>query len=420
VREPEPLLCVPFTGIEKLRADLQESLAAMDFDPARNAVGPEETATNPLVALEVRLSVLSRTYRGDYHTDSFDLERLAGQIQDGDEAIWFWGHASEIARLRAVLRGEDDARALSLGTVTVLSVEAEFGPGHGELCRSGSQSDFNARGAIVYRTLGYIDGRERWLRARYHTLTLVPRNRPSTDQIRGGEAIHRIHARHVQSRFWGFAPWYVMHGGVLELLDHRESNRDPNDVIAGLDASVGWYFADPEEAAYAEALCRVNFDRAPRISVSQRQQTSPGLAAELHLPPSAGLTRFNHGTLVVGRGAGGLSVEHGLERLAAVEVCCAVVRLPLDDEDAVPLQRTLRQRGFRLTSIRPPKKTWLLKGETRIPVETTACGFWSRPRVDLEVVPPYYRECEGKTGPERTVMRYLRDHLDFTNNGRMR
>ncbi|WP_428262084.1 hypothetical protein [Haliangium sp.] len=416
MKRPDPLLCTRFRGVDALRAELRAALATMAFDPERNVVGPEVTSRNPEAALEVRLSVLRRTYRGDYHTDAFDIERLGRQIRSGDEAIWFWGEGAEIDRLRAVLEGGDGSRDLDLGTVTVLSGEGEFGEGHGELCRSGSQSRFSARGAIVYRTLGYVEERERWLRGRYHTLTLVPRNRPSTDEVRGGEAIHRIHSRYVQSRFWGFAPWHVMQGGVLEMLDHRESNRDPSDVVAGLEASAGWHFADADEAAYAEALCQVNFGLAPPVVVAPAPRGTGGLAAKLHLPASAELTRYNHGALTVGAdGADGAGDEVGaaLERLASTDVCSAVVSLPLDLAAAVPVQRMVAERGFRLTSIRPPKVTWLLRDEQRREVRTGAYGYWCRPRADLEVVQPYYRGCDSDDASERTILQYLRDRLDF-------
>ncbi len=409
---PNPLLCTRFHGLEELCNDIRRDLDKLDFEPVRNTLSPDETSRNPMVALQLRLNILTRTYRGDYHTDSFDMARLERQIRSGDEAIWFWGHGDDITRARDLLNGGSSRPDLPLGTVTVLSAEAEYGLGYGELCRSGSQTSYPARAAIMNRVLRYHHGYERWLHRRYHTLSLVPRNRPTTALVRGGEAIHRIHSRYVQSRFWGFAPWYVMQGGVLEQLDNRHCNRDPGDVIRGIEESDVWHFVEPEHAEFAEALCRLNFGIAPRTAWSRVGNELPDACAALHLPASSDLFRYNHGMVLVG-GEGGMPLKTALDEIQRLALCCAVVRLPLDDDELLPLQCYLTERGFRFISIVPPIRTWIERQDRIISVSGRPFGLWCKPRVDLEVIQPFYRDLPGRLRDERIVLHYLRTHLNF-------
>ncbi|WP_371483356.1 hypothetical protein [Kitasatospora sp. NBC_00315] len=411
----EPLLCLPDEGADGLIAHLRTALSRMpEFDPALNTVTPQESAASAAAAVETRMRVLLNTYRGDYRTDSFAVERLAEQVREYREQIWFWGGSPEIARLRDALR---DGRLPtdwhpSLGTVTVLNAEAEFGPGHGELCRSGSTSaEFGAKAPIMWRTLGYLDGRERSLRDAFHSLVLTPRNRPSTGTVRGGEAIHRIHTHHVRSRFWGYAPWYVMQGGVLELTEFRESNRDPQDVRAALGSTDTWHFADGAEAEFAAALCRISFDVEIPVRVGPTG-AARNLRSRLTVPPSADLERDNHGTVSLDDD-GPLSFDDALERLDRLSVCCAVAHVPLTDPAAVHAQSLLRERGFRLTAVLPPKHTWIVRDGLRQDVATRPTGIWSRPRPDLPVVAPYYTRLSPGSRAERTVLAYLRDRLTF-------
>jgi hypothetical protein len=409
------LLCVPDEGRHALVSHLRECLARHpEFDPALNTVRPEETMAAPAVAVEARMRVLLKTYGGDYRTDSFDVERLAAQVRERKELIWFWGEGEQVGRLRASLREcrLPDSWLPSLGTVTVLNAEAEFGPGYGELCRSGStSSEFSAKAPIMWRTLGYLNGRERSLREAFHSLVLTPRNRPSSATVRGGEAIHRIHTHYVRSRFWGYAPWYVMQGGVIELTEFRESNRDPDDVRTALQSSPPWLFADNTEAEYAAALALISFGAAVPVRVgAQAPFRDP--QARLTAPPSAELERDNHGTVTVTAG-GPLRFTEALRRLDGLGVCCAVVHLPLTDPSTVYAQSLLRKRGYRLTAVLPPKRTWVMRDGRKSDVALEPVGIWSRPRPDLAVVAPYYLDLAPGNAAERTVLAYVRGLLRF-------
>ncbi|WP_437762651.1 hypothetical protein WMF27_45165 [Sorangium sp. So ce281] len=421
-RSGEPCLCVPYRGTDEMVQGMERVLAGVpQFDPVANCVGPAETAQSPEVALKVRLRILLRAYRGDYHTDSFEFERLAAQVRSGREAIWFWGHKDEIARLRQLLR-EPTAEPpdLALGTVTVLSAEEEFGLGYGELCRSGSvDPTLGAKAPIVSRTLNYLNGRETWLRERYHTLILAPRNRPSTAEVRGGEAIHRIHTHYVRSCFWGFAPFYVMQGGVIEQTEFRESNRDPEEILGALRSTDPWVFADAREGAYAEAMALLNFGVRPPIKIVDAAQSASTTPSRLLLPPSESLIASNHGTVLLSSDgaphAEALAAHVAVERLMESGVCCSVVRMRLDDPTLAPFQAWLFARGFRLTAVVPPKRTWVVRDGLRRDLAFPPLGLWSRPRPDLAVVQPYYLDQEAMSPDEAVVLEYVRDRLTFTS-----
>jgi hypothetical protein len=415
--EADPILCLPHRSTADTIAQLRHDLAGpVPFDPERNQIGPAESRTNPEVALTARVNVLAATYRGDYHTDSFDIARLANQVRAGTEAIWFWGGEDEIRTLRRLLRSgtPDDVPDLELGTVTVLDAQEEFGPGYGELCRSGSTDrTCGAKAPIISRTLGFLDGSEAWLRARYHTLELTSRVRRSEPGVRGGEAIHRIHCRYARSRFWGYAPFYLMQRGVLEQLEYRESNRDPDDVRKALRASNGWSFADPDEASFAAALVRLNYGfDVPAATVPARPRASDH-AVSVVMPKTPELVPANHGT-VVPLGYGHATPVEPLPASAAVEqvvdsgVCCAVVWVPLEDPGGVGFQAWLSSLGFTLTAVVPPKHTGPASDGVGRRDRVPAFGIWSRPRPGLPIVPPYYADQATDLADEDVVLRYLR------------
>ncbi|GAB3988739.1 hypothetical protein GCM10029978_111930 [Actinoallomurus acanthiterrae] len=413
-----PLLAVPYEGADGLVRGLRADLATLGyFRPEANMLDAVETAQAAEVAVAVRKAVLLRVYAGDYHTDSFDVGHLAEQVRSGDEAIWFYGGDKEVARLREVMAASpDDLPELDLGTVSVLCAETEFGPGIGELCRSGSMDrSLGAKAPIMWRTLLYHTGAEPTLSNRYHTLMLVARNRPTTPDVRGGEALQRIHSRYVRSRFWGYLPFYVMQGGVLEQLEYRESNRDPDDVLRALEDSPPWHFADPVEGEFAAALAEVSLGRRPRIVCD-----GPGPAEaekraryRLLMPRTAELAATNH-AVVQPAGAGdpsALALGAAVRRARDGGVCCVAVQLDVTDADTVPVQRRLSEQGFRLSAVIPPKKSWLVADGRRRDVEVRPKGIWVLPREDLRILGPYYRDYPAWSEAEGKVLGYLRDRL---------
>lgn len=394
------------TTTADLIVDLEQTARASGFDAEGQMIGPLETAAAPDVAADIRLRVLLETYQGDYHTDSFDFARVAGRICAGDESIWFWGGADEIDRVRAALRdGRLDGPLPEVGTVSVLSAEEEFGPGHGELCRSASlDRTIGGKGFMVWRTLQYVSGREPTLSNRYHTLVLAARNRASAPGVRGGEALHRLHTAYVRSLFWGVVPYYVMQGGVLEQTELRESNRNPDVVAAALD--VPWCFAEERDAAFARALSMVNLGRSPVTNVSSAASSGVAPMMRLLQPPSEDLVGNNHITLVADdRGERPADL---VARCEALEPCCIAVKVSLEDAPHVALQRWLNEQGFRMSAVVPPK----LVPSTGSVDRHTASAIWTKPRADLAVEPPHYLDHPDPTPPERIVLDHLRSLSD--------
>jgi len=408
-------LAVPALSGRDLVSSIRGELAARAFDARVMLIEPAESRLYPERALRLRLSVLMRTYGDDYHTDSFDLARLTAQVRDGDEAIWFWGSPTEIERARAQLRLPPGAPAadLPIGTVTVLSAETEFGPGHGELCRSGSMDrSTGAVAAILHRMAGYHSGADAPVHDRYHTLLLAARNRASAPSIRGGEAVQHIHCHYVQSRFWGLVPFYVMRGGVIECTELRESNRDPDDVRSALAAPVPWLFADPRDGEYARALCRLNFGTPASIATLAVKRVSP-VPTRLLMPPHPSLFPANHATVKPATTAapGLAGFPEAVRQAEDSGVCCVAVHLRLDDPQQVNNQAWLAGRGYVLTAVSPPKRTWQLRGGQRELISAAAIGIWCRARPDLPVVAPYYLQHDGADEAERAVLSHLRDRF---------
>ncbi|WP_194838855.1 hypothetical protein [Nocardia sp. XZ_19_369] len=381
-------------------------------------IDPGESRQFPDRSAQLRLSVLLRTYQGDYHTDSFELDRLVKQIRRGDEHIWFWGAPDQVSTARAELRRHRGAAIpdLALGTVTVLSAEHEFGPGHGELCRSGSvDRNVGAVAAILHRMVGYHSGADREVHDRYHTLLLAARNRATVPPVRGGEAVQHIHCTHVQSRYWGIVPFYVMQGGVLECTELRESNRDPSELGAALSTSGTWWFADPDDAAFAEALTRLNvaagIDTQVCVSRTQPSDTKSLLIA----PPRAELMPTNHTTVRAARvDESDAPVRPFPEAIRAAESlgsCTVAAQLPLDDPARTADQAWLARRGYTLTAISPPKRSWQVVADVRHETVSSPTGVWCRVRRGLSVVPPYYLDRADLDPDETTLLEQLRSRL---------
>jgi hypothetical protein len=408
------ILARPAGSAADLLAGMRTRLDGRGFDPERMFIQPLETQRFAERAVQLRLSVLLRTYAGQYYTDSFEQARLVEQIRRGDEHIWFWGDPEQIALARAELARPADAPVaeLALGTVTVLSAEQEFGPGHGELCRSGSvDRSIGAVPAILHRMIGYHSGADRAVHDRYHTLLLAARNRPSSAGVRGGEAVQHIHCQHVRSRFWGIVPFYVMQGDVIECTELRESNRDPADVRRALHDSPPWWFADPRDADYAEALCRLNFGFVPSLRLLAGRAAPADSGMRVILPPSKALLATNHATVRPDAGNGSLGLAAAVASAESADPCCVAVHLALDEPRRAADQAWLADRGYVLTAVSAPKLSWQrVQGQLR-PVRISATGIWCRTRAGFPVIGPHYLRRDGADPAEQAVLEQLRSRL---------
>lgn len=417
---PEPaaarLLAEPFQDREALVAGIATDLAGLaGFDPAANLIPPAESTRYAEASVRVRQAVLVRVYGEEYPADAYATERLARRIRAGEEAIWFWGSGPAITGLRSELT--DPSRTvpeLPLGTVTVITVEDEYGPGHGELCRSGSTDrQLGAKGPILARTLAYHRGDETHPHERYHTLVLTSRARATAPGVRGGEAVQRIHRRYVRSRFWGYLPYYVMPGGVLEQMELRECNRDPSDVARALGSGRQWWFADEADARFASALAEVNMGWSPPVAVRNPPPgAEPPHRYRLLCPDATDLASVNHITArPVDTGQPGLTLPEAAAGGLATGACCCAVQVALDEPDAPVAQRWLSGAGFTLGAVCPPKDSWFVYDGERRRVQCAPYGIWIRPRDDLAVAPPFYQDWSATDAAEATILDHLRSRL---------
>jgi len=393
-----PRLCHPFPGREAYARTLHQALGRLDgFDPSRHVLGPLETCRFPRHAVRMRHSVLLRVYCGDYHTDCFDIDRLAHAVERGEERIWLWGEEDQIRAFHAYCTGDfNDPPDLRLGTVTVLPAEFLFGAGRHELCRSGScDTSLGAKGASLQRIVNFVERHAEAGPA--DSWVLTPRNRASAPSLRGGEAVHRLHSHHLRTRFWGFAPWYVMQGGALEMLDLRECDRDGGDTDGGRHWRQPWLLRTPQAARFVAALTWLNYRRVPPIEVVADARADGFLTARTGRAYDASIQPFNPTAMVVGT-EGDLSLDDAHRTLEARNACAMVARVALTESDAPAAQAFLEDRGYRLTGILPPTP--------RVPPQ----GFWTWIHPHHPVAPPHYlNSCSDDE--ENAVLDYCRTRL---------
>jgi hypothetical protein len=406
------VICRPCAGTEARLSQCAEDVAR--FDEARHFVSASEVQRFPEVGVKTRLSILLRTYKDDYHTDSFDTQRLIQRIEAGTEAIYFWGAATETDRLRELLAGDstDHLPELELGTSTTISVEEEYGPGYGENCRNGSvDRTVGAKASFAKILHGYISDPGNTLYRRYHTIVGSARTRASTAEVRGGEAIHRISTRYLHGRMWGYSPFYVMQGGVLELTESIEINRDFEDVLNGLQNSPAWYILSSSEAAFTTALCEMNFGHRPDIRSEGPASPAEPWRYRLLMPADTSLLATNHVALRRTYEQSGMPLSTAIAKAEKTGTCCIAVQVDLTDSAALDIQAMLAKQGFVLSAVLPPKRTWMVEGGQRRDITCAATGIWVRMRPDLPVAPPYYANEKGYTEAEASVLGYLRSVL---------
>jgi hypothetical protein len=406
-----PMFCHPYQSSAELAAWLQGVLdGARDFDPRLNVLPPVETRRSAANAVRERRCILLEVYNSYYYTDCFEDERLAGKVESGEELIWFWGSEAVLQRLRGRLQGsgagEPPARA---GTVSVTSARRVFGLGCGELCHAGSLDHVvRHKYPAVLRTLDFLAGNflAGGEEGRYHTLLLTTRNRAAVSGVRGGEAVHRVHAHYLRSRFWGFAPWYLMHGDVTEPLDLREQNQRVEDVLQGVARFGTWWLTSPEEARYAEALWKINFGGAPAIRTAPSAVKGSAETAFVTTMAPEPIRAYNPAFISMDRSGAGIDLAAAVKATDAAAPACVVAVIPLNEEGHATHQAWLRDQGFRLAAILPPKLTGLpIEGRWR-EIAVPPRGLWWRGRKGLRIVPPYYARWSRST-LESEILEYL-------------
>ncbi|MBQ0933554.1 hypothetical protein KAK07_24715 [Ideonella sp. 4Y16] len=358
-----------------------------------------------------RLGILRRVYAGEYFTDSFDIARLAQRVKESREFIWFWGRS---AIVEAWCNGiPDTPSSCDMGTVSVIDSSEEFGPGMGEICRSGSMSAVHLKPYAVKRIIDFLSKKIPALHEAFHTLLLVPRVRAAGDGIRGGKSVNTIHRKYIRSRFWGFAPWYVMQGGFLECLEYREVNRDRDDLLRGLLAFPTIHLLDADDRRFVESLFMLNLPQHAKALGFEVPLPSVGTEARFELVCQAGeaIRQYNHRAFSVASRLDG-STGFTLDQLEAsiAETSCTVVHLDISRPDSLEAQRALIERGYRLTCVRPPRA---FIGEASTPSGGMPCyGSWAKPNLRWQIAAPHYALRDTTQEYEQEVVLHLRRMLD--------
>lgn len=420
-----PIFCFPYESNEEIQLRLKNELKKYTkFDSEKNCVLPKISQCFPEKAMNTRLSILTQVYNNDYHTDSFDTSRIIKRINDNNELIWFWGAESQIKRLLLYFHSKKKVgpKNLLLGTVTAINASEEFGLGVAELCRSGSIDNIlPGKPPIIHRILSYLSKEDESLYNRFHTLCLVPRTRKSEPGIRGGEAVHTIHTKYLRSRFWGFAPWYVMQGGLLELLEYREINRNIEDIINDTNLDNYLYILDFNEAEFVKCLYSLNFNRSPNIINDLDDLDYFNIKASLLSVNDPNIKEFNHETLICYTALESQNSKtschsfNDLLNVLLVETCsCKVVRLNLMEKSHLAIQKRIKDLGFKLTMISPQRITWYLNDRSElININEPAHGFWCLPNASLRIAPPYYVDFKTNNVLEEYTLTYLRSLFTY-------
>ena len=376
-----------------------------DANVQSQCIIPEEAARNAPLACRLRATILQRTYANDYHTNTADIQRLAETVREHKERILFWGEPALIAVARkwfasGATPDDADLNALDFGTASALDIADVYGPGYAELSRTGSVcSSIPASAPIVADVARLLRGDAPHFRTQ-HTFVSVPRNRKTSMGVRGGAAIHRLHARVIGSAFWGVAPWYIMQGGVLEVLDYRELYRDPESISALHTEIRELYFDSLDSAAYVGDLIALNFGDDARSLLSTKLAPRNGTGASsmwqvAYLgPPNL---RSYCAAIVRPAPDGGSTLGALLDEASAA--AAVAVYVPLEDPEVAAVQHSLCRSGFRLTSVVPSKP----ERKRRSPF----MGVWCRPRPGVAWAEPYYLT-RSSTGAENKILEYLR------------
>jgi hypothetical protein len=394
----------------------RDIILQVGFDSATQYIPPEETCLNPAISLRVRLNILLRTYNHDYHTDAYDFERLASAVRDGWERISFWGDKESIDVLRDWLKKnheptERELYELSLGTGTILDAKEEFGEGYAEMCRTGSIcSSVIATGPILWDLVRLFEDSSDNNFAHYHTFSSVPRNRISSGDIRGGAAIHRLHVREIGSSFWGVAPWYVMQGGNLEVLDYRELYRRPADVTSAVSKTRNLYCSTEAEAAYLSALLKLNLEgiaELPKIRVENSLKL-PATRWYVRSPVRPELAPYNPIFIQLDPCGAFATLQEADSYAESEGHSCITVFLPLDDPSIIAYPHLLGSLGYSLTAMSPPKEASdVLSSGSNIGRRIPCYGMWSRVHSGISLAKPYYLDHRGHMPVENVIIRYL-------------
>lgn len=400
-----------------------------------NIIYPCFTALSPLSSATLRINILQTVYKGQYYTDSYDMQNIEARIRNHNEFIWFWGPEEVVSKAKILL--ESNAlhmgdMPLKLGTVSLINAASEFNKGTGELCRSGSfDSSFGAKYSSLKRVIDYLDNHNSYLHRSFHTLCFVPRARRTSKTVRGGEAVNKLHKEYIRSHLWGFAPWYVMQDNKLELLEYKEINRDFADVIQAVKNTEAVYIAEEEASRFVHSLFWGNTNYAPPILntvpsaySTQKQPAEFSYYTIETLDPK--IKKFNHKLVIVDlkeNFQNGIHAEDPvISPFAVSDSCidknqtfaCMVYKVNIEHPASLEIQLALKNKGYRLLMITPPKETWIYDNFGNLVNLNIPCyGFWNKTNTAYPMEYPFYFYADKVDALTDSIISYVKDQTNF-------
>ncbi|EGQ6018547.1 hypothetical protein IU970_004209 [Salmonella enterica subsp. enterica serovar Sandiego] len=400
-----------------------------------NIIYPCFTALSPLSSAALRINILKAVYKDEYYTDSYDMQNIEARIRNYQELIWFWGPKEVVSKAKLLLESNTinmGDTPQKLGTVSLINAASEFNKGTAELCRSGSlDSYFGAKYSSLKRVIDYIDNRTSYIHRSFHTLCFVPRARRTSETVRGGEAVNKLHREYIRSHLWGYAPWYVMQDSKLELLEYKEINRDFADVIQAVKNTEALYIADEEASRFVHSLFIGNTNFAPPIL------NSASRACGMHNQPAnfnyytvetldPKIKEFNHQLVVVDLQENFQQCIHTENKtiipFTVNDICidkhqtsaCMVYKVNIEHPASLDIQIELKNKGYRLLMITPPKETWIYDNSGNLVNLDIPCyGFWNKTNPAYTMEYPFYFYADKMNALTDRIISYVKDQNNF-------
>lgn len=343
---------------------------------------PEEVGRHAEHYAAIIAGIVNECYGAEYPAPTRDTSYLVSALNSRSQQSSVWS------------LNQESRDANQYGTLSLYDAGFPFGPGIGELGKSGSPSDGGAK-------YGFALFDQHWRNARkagltYQSFFCTSRNcgsRPAREgRVRAGAAVRYLVARVMRMTQWGYAPWYLMPdsaAGSYELLDFFVRLPDGMDDHAAIAAdTVHVHGADT--ARFVENIFAGNWGRSPRIA-----------ARHDAAPPPAGWTvleedyqqQKNPAKLIVGPGSDTFAAA--FDRLERIASSTAVVILPLT-RAYLPAQAAIEDQGYTLCAVYPSP-------DGAAPVQ----GMWCRLNSSNPIIFPKYHN-----DPDGACCSWLSGHVD--------
>ncbi|QFR39010.1 hypothetical protein A9Q91_02135 [Candidatus Gracilibacteria bacterium 28_42_T64] len=186
----------------------------------------------------IQQDILLSVYDKDYPVGN--TTKAIEQIRSGIQKVLFWSDSLDVLK-----QGTG-------GTISLVKDETK-GNSTFEMCRAGSNINNGGGYKAVFELYNCF------LNSNFNQLFATPRNcldreNEEGKKIPGGKAISLIYSRLKDVKFWGIAPWYIMPGNTMELLDLRIFTK--NDLVRErlTKGDKLYIFSDKYKSVYEEMI----------------------------------------------------------------------------------------------------------------------------------------------------------------------